>query len=261
MGENNKEPSKKESKHYIDFSLTIKDVIAQIKNGFPQSYKDCQESDFVTRSRTFVDSLVVMPEKLEQILQTIPSKCRYCDHPLHDWSHKEAKSYFLSVGHLKEIKIRVKVCSECRRAFYPEFYENGLIFLHNKFLVTIESILDMINVLQTGGSLIEAIRKKVSLLGQLEGLKKEGLETHNNALKLEKSAIAVMSLLVRGSDWDDVVCYICGVCPKIVCTDGNTKVFELKSSCNKIKSPGRKCQFPIFTLNLYVRLSGGNFLF
>ena len=220
------ETSKKESKHYIDFNLTIKDVIAQIKNGFPKSYRDCQESDFLTRSRSFVDSLVVMPDKLEQILHTIPDKCRYCDHPLHDWSHKGAKSYFLSVGHLKEIKIRVKVCEECRRAFYPEFYENGLLFLHNKFLITIETILDFINVLQTGGSFIEAIKKKISLLGQLEGLDKEVLDKDisNNALKLEKAAIAVMSLIVRDSDWDDVVCYICGKCPKIVCTDGNTKV-------------------------------------
>ena len=132
------------------------------------------------------------------------------------------------MGHLKEIKIRVKVCSKCRRAFYPEFYENGIIFLHNKFMVTIETILDLNQVLQTGGSFVEAIKKKLRLLGQLEGLSKEALETDLNscALKLEKIVIAVMSLMVKGSDLDDVLCYICGNCPKIVCTDGNTKVSQ-----------------------------------
>lgn len=95
-------------------------------------------------------------------------------------------------------------------------------------MVTIESILDLSQVLQTGGSFVEAIKKKLVLLGQVEGLCKETLETDltSNALKLEKAVIAVMSLMIKGSDLDDVVCYICGNCPKIVCTDGNTKVLN-----------------------------------
>ena len=130
------------------------------------------------------------------------------------------------MGHLREVKIQVKVCPKCRRAFYPEFYQNGLIFVHNKFLITIEAILDLNHVLQTGGNFIETVKKKFLLLGQLEGLEKETTERDlaNNAVKLEKTVIAIMSLLVTGSDWDGAVCYICGICPKIVCTDGNTKV-------------------------------------
>ena len=32
-----------------------------------------------------------------------------------------------------------------------------------------------------------------------------------------------MAFLVRGEDFDDVTCFLCGNCPKIVSTDGNTK--------------------------------------
>jgi hypothetical protein len=107
LGKRNKEAPKKETEHYIDFDLTVKDVILQIKNGFPSSFKECQESNFVTNSRTFVNSLVLLPEKLEQILQTVPSQCKYCDHKLDDWKHKGAShpiSEFLN-SKLKSHKI------------------------------------------------------------------------------------------------------------------------------------------------------------
>lgn len=132
----------------------------------------------------------------------------------------------MTMGHLKEITIELKVCPKCRRAFYPEFYQNGVLFIHNKFMLTIETILDLNNALQTGGGFIEAVKKKMLLLGKLEGLTQTALEKDltNNVLKLEKIVIAVMSLMVTGSDLDDVVCFTCGNCPKIVSTDGNTKV-------------------------------------
>ena len=93
MKEPNEEVVQKASKHYIDFDLTVKDVISRIKTDFPQSFKDCEESDFVKKSRTFVDSLVTLPDKLTQVLQTVPSSCKYCDHELHDWNYKEAIQY------------------------------------------------------------------------------------------------------------------------------------------------------------------------
>ena len=138
----------------------------------------------------------------------------------------------MSMGHLREIKIKVKVCSKCRRAVYPDFYENGIIFLHNKLMISIETILDLNQVLQTGGSLVEAIKKKISLLGQLEGIPKTTLNPDLNSLaqKLDKIVIAVMSIIVKGSDLDSVLCLICGNCPKIVCTDGNTKVGAIYQS-------------------------------
>ena len=187
--------------------------------------KECEESAFVANSRVFVNSLVMMPDKMQQILQTMPNHCKYCDLQLEDWKHKTPKSYFLSMGNLKEIKIQVKVCPKCRRAFYPSFYKNGIIFIHNKFVITIEFILDLSHILQTGGGFVEAIKKKWLLLGKVEGLDKKQIEMdiNSNALKLEKIVIAVMTLMMKGSDLDAVTCLICGNSPKICSTDGNTK--------------------------------------
>ena len=204
----------------------MKDVINEIKNKFPASMKNCQESQFVTNSRTFVNSLMSDPEKLEQALKLVPSHCKHCNCLLEDWKHKTPKSYFLSIGHIREVKIRVKVCPDCKLAFYPSLYESGIFFVHNKFMLSIEAILDFSQLLQMGGGFIEAVKKKLLLLGKLEGLDVEMLEVNlnNNALYIEKIVIATMSIILKGSDLDDVVCYICGNCPKICCTDGNSKV-------------------------------------
>ena len=78
----------KETEHYINFDLTIKDVISSIKSEFPPSFKSCQESDFVANSRTFVESLVPFPGKLHQLLETIRNDCKYCKTQLEDWKHK-----------------------------------------------------------------------------------------------------------------------------------------------------------------------------
>ena len=119
---------------------------------------------------------------------------------------------------MKVIQMNVKLCPTCERAFYPSFYENGLIFIHNKFALSLEFILDLSALLQTGGGFIEAIKKKLLLLGQAEDIKLDFLEKDLNsmALKLEKITIAVLSLILKGSDFDDVACYICGNSPKIV---------------------------------------------
>ena len=220
------EAAKKPTKHLINFDLTVKNVLSEIKSKFPATMKDCQDSNFVKNSRTFVNSLVQIPEKLEQVLRTVPSQCKYCETPLEDWKHKTPKSYFLSMGYLKEIQILVKLCPKCKRAYYPSFYENGILFIHNKFMLTIESILDLSQILQIGGGFVGAVKRKLLLLGQVEGLDAEKLEKNlnNTALDLEKIVIAVMSLILKGSDLDEVLCYLCGICPKICCTDGNTKV-------------------------------------
>ena len=220
------EVATKPTKHFIDFDLTVKHVISEIKSKFPATMKDCEESNFVKNSRIFVNSLIEMPEKLEQVLKTVPSQCKYCEIPLNEWRHKTPKSYFLSMGHLKQIQILVKLCPKCRRAYYPSFYENGILFIHNKFMLTIESILDLSQILKIGGGFVGAVKGKLLLLGQLEGLLPETLEKNlnNTALDLEKTVITVMSLILKGSDLDEVLCYLCGICPKICCTDGNTKV-------------------------------------
>lgn len=94
-----KTSTRKETEHYINFDLTIKDVISNIKSGFPSSFKSCQDSDFVTNSRTFVDSLVSLPEKLKHVLETIPSTCKYCKVHLDDWNHKENIQYQSNISY------------------------------------------------------------------------------------------------------------------------------------------------------------------
>ena len=92
-------------------------------------------------------------------------------------------------------------------------------------MISLEVIIELSHVLQLGGSFIEAIKKKFLLLGQVEGLDKDTLEKDltSNSIKIEKTVIAVMSMLVRDTDMNGVLCYLCGICPKIVSTDGNTK--------------------------------------
>ena len=176
-------------------------------------------------SRSFIDSLLASEENLSRVLETLPSVCEFCNMELDIWRAKNPRSYFITLGHIREITIRIMFCKSCKRAFYPEFYENGLIFLHNKFLVTIEMIMDILNTMKQNGSLIESIRDKLLLLGQLEGLDAEVFQKDitNNSVRLEKLVIGVSSLLVTDEDIDDVICYYCGNCPKIVSTDGNTK--------------------------------------
>ena len=119
---------------------------------------------------------------------------------------------------MKSIQIPVKRCPSCSCAHYPNLYEHGLISLHNKLMVSIDFILDLINVLKTGGAMIETIQHRIRLLGVASGLGVEEVEKDisNICIKLEKSAIAVASILIGVNDLDDVLCYICGNCPKIV---------------------------------------------
>ena len=111
--------------------------------------------------------------------------------------HKEAKSFLITLGHIREVKVHVKICKSCRRSYYPEFYENGILFVHNKFMLTIEANLDILNTLKNTGCLIETIKDKLILLGKLEGLSADDIKKDitNNSIKLEKVVIGVSSLL------------------------------------------------------------------
>ena len=117
-------------------------------------------------------------------------------------------------------------------------------------MLSLEVILELSHVLQLGGSFIEAIKKKFLLLGQVEGLDTETLERDltSNSIKLEKTVIAVVSILVKDTDMDRVVCYLCGNCPKIVSTDGNTKVIQIKALY---------CTIHLYVLNFRIVLKSG----
>ena len=212
-------------KHQINISLTVKTLMQKIRQNFPSSYKSLMEGEFVKNSRSFVDSILNSPEKLQQVLENLPLNCELCGETLKLWKHKEPKSFLLALGHIRLVKITVKVCPNCKLAVYPEFYKNGLIFAHNKFLLTIEVILDTLNILKNNGSLIQSLEDKLKLLGKLDGIDLDVIERDltNNSVKIEKLVIGIGSLLVTPCDHDDVTCLLCGNCPKIVCTDGNTK--------------------------------------
>ena len=75
--------------HKIDHYLTVKTIMSKIQAKFPESFKILREGDFVKKSRTFVDSLLLFPEKLRQVLENVQSNCEFCGDLLKDWNHKE----------------------------------------------------------------------------------------------------------------------------------------------------------------------------
>ena len=95
------------------------------------------------------------------------------------------------------MKIAIKTCPTCKRAFYPDFYQNGIVFSHNKFMITIDFILDVLNTLKNSGSLVQTIQDKLRLLSKLDGVDEGVIETdiNNNSVKIEKLVIAVSSLI------------------------------------------------------------------
>ena len=167
---------KKNPQHKIDYRLTVRSIMGKIKSDFPQSFQSLMDGEFLKKSRVFVDTLLKSPEKLSEVLNTLPSDCEFCGTELDDWNFKEPKSFLLTLGHIKEIKINVKVCKSCRRSFYPDFYKYGILFIHNKFMLCIEALLDILNSLKNDGSLIETIKGKLKLLGQLEGLSADSID-------------------------------------------------------------------------------------
>ena len=165
-----------------------------------------------------MDSLVSSEKNLKKALQQIPENCDTCLIKLSIWKNKTPKAFLLSLGALKKVDIPVKWCPSCFCAFYPELYSQGIVFLHNKIMLTIDLLMDLINVLKTGASMIETISQRIKLLGCIAGFSTEEMETdlNNTAIKVEKATIALASILIGVDDLDDVCCYLCGACPKIV---------------------------------------------
>ena len=201
--------------HQIDFKLTVNKVIHKVKNGFPTSFRLLEEGSFLVESKTFVAGLLSSGDNLED---RIPQKCDTCHCDLEDWKRKPARSYLISLGAIKKITIPVKRCPKCSCAFYPDIYSKGVICIHNKIMLSADFLLDLINVLKAGGGMIETIQLRLKLLGSAEGWSVEDIEKDITSLsiKLEKAAIAFASVLIGESDLEQVSCYLCGACPKIV---------------------------------------------
>jgi hypothetical protein len=92
-------------------------------------------------------------------------------------------------------------------------------------------------MLDSGISMIQVIKDKLQLMCQREGLKE--FQDNNIASMIERTSIAFNALLITGQDLDQVICLSCGMAPKIVLSDGNSKVRFLYS-CVFASKPGLK---------------------
>ena len=86
-------------------------------------------------------------------------------------------------------------------------------------------MIELSNTLYIGGSLVETIKRKISVLGECAGLDTDELDINLNnvASLIERASVAVISLIIRPEDMNNVICYYCGPAPKCVNTDGNAK--------------------------------------
>ena len=107
---------------------------------------------------------------------------------------------------------------------FSDLYHRGLFPMHNSFLLTSDFLLDFLNTLVTGSSAVEFVKSKLVLLGKCEGIS-EQLQTNiqNHAKRIERASIAFLSVIISPGDLNSVICMHCGVCPKVVNSDGNAK--------------------------------------
>ena len=77
-------------------------------------------------------------------------------------------------------------------------------------------------MLDSGVSMIEFIKQKLKLMSHREGIPE--IHDNNVASMIERASIAFNALLITGQDLNNVVCVTCGLAPKIVMSDGNSKV-------------------------------------
>ena len=82
-------------------------------------------------------------------------------------------------------------------------------------------MLELAYMLDSGVSMIEFIKEKLQLLCLREGIPE--FQDNNVASVIERASVAINALLITGKDMDNVVCVTCGMTPKIVMSDGNSK--------------------------------------
>ena len=103
----------------LNRDLTVDFVISKIIENFPTMTK-VESSKFVTKSRSYVEKLVLDKDINRKILEKCPSVCAVCPNGvLEDWQFKASKAFLISVGHLLQIEIPVKFCRSCKRVYYP----------------------------------------------------------------------------------------------------------------------------------------------
>ena len=83
----------------------------------------------------FIQELFGATDITEEVAKFDQSECSHCPNKiLNDWPYP-TKSFILSLTGIRETKINVKICSHCKRGFYPNLFSKGLIPIHNKFLL------------------------------------------------------------------------------------------------------------------------------
>lgn len=178
-------------RHNIDFEKTVKKVMIKIRSKFPVNFRMCEEGSFAIASKCYVDSLMLSINMEETLAAAAPKFCEDCNQELKIWKFKEPNSYCVTLGKMKETHIPVLYCSKCMCAYYPELYENGLVFLHNSLMVSFDLLLDMINALRLGVGLTMFIQHRLELLANCSTeVKLEDLDVHNLSIKLEQFTIA-----------------------------------------------------------------------
>lgn len=203
--------------HQLDYERTVKKVVQKIKENFPSDFRQCEEGTFASDSKSYIDNLIMTSSIEEAIANSVPRVCEDCGQKMILWQFKEPKSYFISLGNIKKVKIPVYTCQDCKCAYYPDLYSKGLIPIHNSLIVSFDLLLDAINSLRLGAPLTETIKYRLKLLGSCSAdVVSEDLDVHNLSIKLEKFTIAFASILVKTKDLDNVTCYLCGCSPKIV---------------------------------------------
>ena len=112
-------PKTKEFVPKIKRDLSIDFVIELIQKNFPNMVS-FQSNESLRSSRQFVDRILHNPARNEVIRQHTPTLCYFCDETiLLDWPFKTKHSFLLSMGHIAQVEIPLKVCPTCKRVFYP----------------------------------------------------------------------------------------------------------------------------------------------
>ena len=222
----------------------MNNLVINIKNEFP-SLTSTNKQTFMVNSKNFIDSMIKSPN-IGEFLSNFKKndKCEKCSQVLENWPHKTKHALFIDVAELKVINIPVKICPTCKYLDYPDVIKYGLLCIHNKVLISYRMLMELLDPLVIGGSLIDFIMAKVHNNGLSEGLEYDFLNTNlvNIAKIVEGTGIAVLSLLVQDEDLNSVICYYCGSCPKCVNSDGNSKdTVAVDTSYMVYEEKGKSC--------------------
>ena len=115
-----KSSTTKESVPKLDRDLTVGHVIDNISRYFPSLTK-MENSGFVQKSRRYVERLHANKSEINKMIQDKTlTKCKSCpDSNLSEWSYKPRKAFLLSIGHMIQIEIPIKICTACKTVYYP----------------------------------------------------------------------------------------------------------------------------------------------